>query len=597
MHHGLGSIAIANGNFSDTIVTRKPVPRDKKVAWSSITSNQGIPTKVYVLPKTAALKQTILKPVKPEKFQRCFVNLLWACAHLFPERCSSWAGYMSTLNNAKPLSKSIITMLPIINLPATDMTALHSLLFFVNEQSKKQSLPMPTITFDQPLYLKAYEIVSTKKMDLFVRLGGFHQLMSFLGSIGSLMEGSGLRSAMETVYAPLTVGHMFTGKAYSRAVRGHMLAASAVLTIMLEEFWDELNSDQKAQLIEVFKSEDPLARAHENISMKLTSWFEERNINLKAESRTSTLWLNYTAYVELTQQFIKAERTNNWLLHVATTRQMINLFAATGHDNYAKTCRLYLQSVLALEKEHPDVFAQFMIGNHTVRRTEKVWSGIWTDLSIEQILMKSLKGRGGVIGKGMSENVANVWTKTMHRCAEFSDAMEELTSVDRSTDKHKEVMPGRVQRDYEDFEKILAWFKVHNPFLCGKKLVSLDSGLIDERAVLTCDKAEEVGSKIQNTLDGQAFADCSFKRKDKITNLQSLYSSVTIDKEQVSIDPLTLFLRLTLAVGRKPDTEIENYFFYELTPYPTSLFDNGSMRVAKNKVSLKKTSSCISNTN
>ena len=163
MHHGLGSIAIANGNFSDTIVTRKPVPRDKKVAWSSITSNQGIPTKVYVLPKTAALKQTILKPVKPEKFQRCFVNLLWACAHLFPERCSSWAGYMSTLNNAKPLSKSIITMLPIINLPATDMTALHSLLFFVNEQSKKQSLPMPTITFDQPLYLKAYEIVSTKK--------------------------------------------------------------------------------------------------------------------------------------------------------------------------------------------------------------------------------------------------------------------------------------------------------------------------------------------------------------------------------------------------------------------------------------------------
>ena len=74
---------------------------------------------------------------------------------------------------------------------------------------------------------------------------------------------------------------------------------------------------------------------------------------------------------------------------------MLNLFSATGHNNYAKTCRLYLQSYTSLEKDHPHVFEQFMLGNHTVRRTEKNWSGIWTDLSIEHILVKSLKGRGG----------------------------------------------------------------------------------------------------------------------------------------------------------------------------------------------------------
>ena len=55
------------------------------------------------------------------------------------------------------------------------------------------------------------------KMEIFVRLGGFHQLMSLLGSIGSLMEGSGLRRGLETVNVPLTVGHMMTGKAYTRA--------------------------------------------------------------------------------------------------------------------------------------------------------------------------------------------------------------------------------------------------------------------------------------------------------------------------------------------------------------------------------------------
>ena len=99
---------------------------------------------------------------------------------------------------------------------------------------------------------------------------------------------------------------------------------------------------------------------------------------------------------------------------------MINLFAAAAHNNYAKTCRLYLQSVDKLEKDHPQIFEQFSFGNHTVRRTDMIWSGLWTDLSIEQILMKSLKDRGGVIGKEMTEIVLKFWTKTMHRSAKVT---------------------------------------------------------------------------------------------------------------------------------------------------------------------------------
>ena len=78
---------------------------------------------------------------------------------------------------------------------------------------------------------------------------------------------------------------------------------------------------------------------------------------------------------------------------------MINLFAATAHNNCAKTCRLCLQSVEVLEKDHPKIFKQFVIGNHTIRCTEIIWAGLWTDLSIKEILMKSVKDRGVVIGK------------------------------------------------------------------------------------------------------------------------------------------------------------------------------------------------------
>ena len=143
---------------------------------------------------------------------------------------------MSVKADAQALEKSVVTMLPVIKLSATNMTAFRSLLCFVVEQSKNNKLPTPSITFDQPLYVKVSEIAMSNKIEIFVRLGGFHQLMSFLGSIGSLMEGSGLRRPLETVYVPLTVGNMMTGKAYTQAVRGHMMSASAVLSLLLEEF-------------------------------------------------------------------------------------------------------------------------------------------------------------------------------------------------------------------------------------------------------------------------------------------------------------------------------------------------------------------------
>ena len=48
---------------------------------------------------------------------------------------------------------------------------------------------------------------------------------------------------------------------------------------------------------------------------------------------------------------------------------MLNLFAATGHNNYAKTRRLYIQSIEELNSRNPPLYNQFYLGNHTVRRT------------------------------------------------------------------------------------------------------------------------------------------------------------------------------------------------------------------------------------
>ena len=56
--------------------------------------------------------------------------------------------------------------------------------------------------------------------------------MSFLGALGHIMADSGLEELLECIYAGTSVSHMLSGKAISRAIRGHILISGA-LNIML----------------------------------------------------------------------------------------------------------------------------------------------------------------------------------------------------------------------------------------------------------------------------------------------------------------------------------------------------------------------------
>ena len=152
---------------------------------------------------------------------------------------------------------------------------------------------------------------------------------------------------------------------------------------------------------------------------------------LETQSRTAKLWIQYLNYIQIVKLFIHAERTGNWNLHLLATESMINLFAATGHLHYAKSARLYLQLKLALPEQYLWLYNKFaMEGYHTIRRSRRYWAGLWSDLVIEQVMMKSLKSRGGLTrGKGMTDSVRHQWVHTMHRCASVHNAMTILTDL------------------------------------------------------------------------------------------------------------------------------------------------------------------------
>ena len=81
---------------------------------------------------------------------------------------------MSVKPDAQPLKKSVVTMLPVINLSATNMTALHSLLCFVVEQSKNDKTSCAFHHVCPTVICKGLRNCNVKQDGDFCSSGGFH---------------------------------------------------------------------------------------------------------------------------------------------------------------------------------------------------------------------------------------------------------------------------------------------------------------------------------------------------------------------------------------------------------------------------------------
>ena len=112
-----------------------------------------------------------------------------------------------------------------IDMDLGDMKCILTSLSFIVEQAKRYRVT-PIITFNQPLWWKALQIVSNEPEDcdlksIVLRLGFLRVQMSFLGCTGYIMAGSGLEDVLKLVYSKNAEVHMLSSKAVARAMRGH----------------------------------------------------------------------------------------------------------------------------------------------------------------------------------------------------------------------------------------------------------------------------------------------------------------------------------------------------------------------------------------
>lgn len=159
------------------------------------------------------------------------------------------------------------------------------------------------------------------------------------------------------------------------------------------------------------------------------------------KSYTTKLSLSYVQYISIIKEYIPPERTCNWALHLHTVQKMVNLIAASEHINYAKFSRLHVQEMFPLSNEKPCLYQQFIDGKHRVRHSSRYGFGLWSDLVIEQILMRSLNSSEGLTrSRGFEDNVRHLWVKSISYTAAVHESMISLSGAHTgSSDQNKEI--------------------------------------------------------------------------------------------------------------------------------------------------------------
>ena len=144
-----------------------------------------------------------------------------------------------------------------------------------------------------------------------------------------------------------------------------------------------------------------------------------------------------------------------------------------------------------------------------VRRTDNAFAGVSLDLNIEQTLMASMKGTGGLThGRTFTAISSLIWMHSRPICSELDLKLRQLTGVDyrlteRATTKHKSEQPSRMKKDLNDM-RILEDYLVSRQIFADDmsrqlRIMNIATAFVAPPKT-NVDRSREIGEKILNEM-------------------------------------------------------------------------------------------------
>lgn len=183
-----------------------------------------------------------------------------------------------------------------------------------------------------------------------------------------------------------------------------------------------------------------------------------------------------------------------------------------------------------------------------------------------------------------------IWVLSRPTCSKINSLMQNVIGVQLSTsEQHLELNNSRKKRDNADIHTLINYLRPHIPFIGGhNELKNIATGVLSVGSVNVYE-AKEIGNNIIQKMSGSSIEDFTARKKDQCI-LMTAKSNPGANKKSVNIDPNLLFQRIIVLLTSKKEEygTLTDYFKYELSSYPLSLFDKNCVLRNANKSELAK---------
>ena len=322
-------------------------------------------------------------------------NLLWSVAKpLHPFEVPMWHGWNSLKEvDINPQQK--VMYLQRIRLPPTrnDVVreTMRRAMLIAQECGEKYGL----VTYDLAVAKIAKQIQSTEAPqfdDLFIMFGSFHVEMSFFGSLGRMIEGSGGPFVLSEVdiVAPGSMAKFLRGKMYNRCRRVHILMSTAMHALHFQLFMTNENiSEETMEALRKWVTKDDIdciPECLETLSVLYQNFCEDTMSGVRG--KTAQFWITYCHLIDLYLLFHGAMKRSDVDLFGYVLHQMTALFFSTNHLNYGRWMSRYALELLNLDV---DLKKMLLDGSFSVRRSNGSFCRVGVDMALEQTINAEAK--------------------------------------------------------------------------------------------------------------------------------------------------------------------------------------------------------------
>ena len=184
---------------------------------------------------------------------------------------------------------------------------------------------------------------------------------------------------------------------------------------------------------------------------------------------TAQFWIAYIQMIHIYFEFGRSIRTSDFDLYVYCLPKISQLFFIFNQPNYAWWMVRYHDNLLHIKETHPQVEEDFRGGSFAVRRTEKAFSKMPVDLTLEQTInADAASQKTGIRSFTNSISARQRWANSHSLSVSILSYLMDGSGLAKKEDVSSDLRTTKMKKNAADIKSIKqAINNALNPFLPG----------------------------------------------------------------------------------------------------------------------------------